>query len=220
MAIAKTDPLPITKDRANPQPSASSCAPRRQSPAALRLGLISLAWMAVECGVSAYAALTAHSPALLAFGSDSLVEFLSALVLLSAWLPGSAISERAATRAAAVLLYALAAVVGAVATASLTLHWTPARSFTGMAITAAALLIMPVLATAKRREAGRTGNAVLAADAVQSATCAYLALLTLAGLALNAAFGIAWFDSAAALLAIPLLIREGRSAWQGQTCGC
>jgi divalent metal cation (Fe/Co/Zn/Cd) transporter len=79
---------------------------------------------------------------------------------------------------------------------------------------------MPVLATLKRREARRSQNAALAADAVQSATCAYIALITLAGLALNAAFHIPWFDSLAALLAIPILIKEGRSAWKGQGCAC
>jgi divalent metal cation (Fe/Co/Zn/Cd) transporter len=89
-----------------------------------------------------------------------------------------------------------------------------------MAITIAALIAMPVLAWLKRREARRSGNTALAADAVQSATCAYLASITLAGLAANAVFHIAWFDSLAALAAVPLLIREGRSAWRGNTCGC
>ena len=79
---------------------------------------------------------------------------------------------------------------------------------------------MPVLAYLKRREARRSQNAALAADAVQSATCAYIALITLTGLAVNAAFHIAWFDSIAALGAIPILIKEGRSAWQGHACGC
>jgi hypothetical protein len=55
---------------------------------------------------------------------------------------------------------------------------------------------------------------------VQSATCAYIALITLAGLAANAAFRIAWFDSIAALAAVPILIREGWSAWEGRGCGC
>jgi hypothetical protein len=60
----------------------------------------------------------------------------------------------------------------------------------------------------------------LAADAVQSATCAYLALIALAGLAINAAFHVAWFDSVAALVAVPILVKEGRSAWKGHACGC
>jgi len=79
---------------------------------------------------------------------------------------------------------------------------------------------MPVLAQLKRREARRTGSRALAADAIQSATCAWLALTALAGLAANALFHIAWFDSAAALLAVPLLLREGRAAWQEHSCAC
>jgi divalent metal cation (Fe/Co/Zn/Cd) transporter len=90
----------------------------------------------------------------------------------------------------------------------------------GMAITVAALIAMPALAWLKRREARRSNNAALAADAVQSATCAYLALVTLVGLAVNAVFHIAWMDGVAALLAVPILIQEGRRTWRGQSCAC
>ena len=186
----------------------------------LWLQSVTLAWMLVEFGVAAYAAATAHSPALLAFGSDSLVELLSATVVLLQWVPGVALSERRASRAAGALLLLLAVVVAAIAVAALALRLRPETSYSGMAITAAALVAMPVLAGLKRREARRSGNAALAADAVQSATCAYIALVALVGLAVNAAFHIAWFDAVAALVAIPFLIKEGRSAWQGRACGC
>ena len=88
----------------------------------------------------------------------------------------------------------------------------------GIAITAAALLIMPVLGGLKRRKAGEVRNQALAADAVQSATCAYLALVTLLSLVANAVFQIRWLDPVAGLLAIPILIIEGRRAWQGEHC--
>jgi divalent metal cation (Fe/Co/Zn/Cd) transporter len=181
---------------------------------------VTLAWMLVEFAVSAYAAATAHSPAMLAFGSDSLVEILSATVVLLQWIPSISISERRASRTAGVLLFMLAFVVAAIAVASLALRLRPATSYAGIAITIAALIAMPVLAYLKRREARRSRNAALAADAVQSATCAYLALIALAGLAINAAFHVAWFDSVAALVAVPILVKEGRSAWQGHACGC
>jgi divalent metal cation (Fe/Co/Zn/Cd) transporter len=176
--------------------------------------------MLVEFGVSAYAAATAHSPAMLAFGSDSLVELLSATVVLLQWIPSMSISERRASRTAGALLFVLAFVVAGIAVASLALRLRPATSYSGMAITIAALIAMPVLAFLKRREARRSKNAALAADAVQSATCAYLALIALTGLAINATFHIAWFDSVAALVAVPILVKEGRSAWQGHACGC
>ncbi|MGA3373131.1 MAG: cation transporter [Terracidiphilus sp.] len=181
---------------------------------------ITLAWMMVEFGVSLYAAATARSPAMLAFGSDSLIELLSAAVVLLQWIPGMRLSERKTGRAAGVLLFALAFLVAAVAVGSLVLRIRPDASFAGIGITVAALIVMPVLASLKRREARRGRNVALAADAVQSAACAYLALIALAGLAVNAAFHLAWFDSIAALAAVPILIKEGRSAWQGQACGC
>ena len=89
-----------------------------------------------------------------------------------------------------------------------------------MGITIAALMAMPVLASLKRREAHRRMNAALAADATQSVACAYLALIALTGLAINAAFHFPWFDSIAALAAVPILIKEGRSAWLGRMWGC
>ena len=186
----------------------------------LWLQWLTLAWMLLELGVSAYAAWTAHSIAILAFGADSVVELLSAAVVLLQWTPMMSISEKSAGSAAGALLYLLAVVVGGLALASIVLRQRPQESLAGIAITVAALAGMPVLAALKRREARRTGNAALRADAAQSATCAYIALVTLAELAVNAAFHIPWFDPLAAVAAIPLLLREARSAREGHTCGC
>jgi divalent metal cation (Fe/Co/Zn/Cd) transporter len=196
------------------------CAPIPRSAAVFWLQGITLAWMLAECFLSLYAAAAAHSPALLAFGSDSFVELLSAAVVLLQFLPRVSISERSAARAAGALLFALALIVAATAIGSLAMRLRPETSLLGIGITVAALIVMPVLAKLKRREARRSNNAALAADAVQSATCAYLALIALAGLAINALFHIAWFDSLAALAAIPLLLKEGRAAWHGNACGC
>jgi divalent metal cation (Fe/Co/Zn/Cd) transporter len=181
---------------------------------------VTLAWMLVEFGVSAYGAAAAHSPALLAFSSDSLVELMSAGVVLLQWVPKVTISERTAARTASVLLFVLAPIVVGVSVTSLVLGARPESSRAGITITIAALFAMPVLAWMKRHEARRSGNAGLAADATQSATCAYLALITLVGLSINAVFLIARFDAAAALAAVPILLKEGRAAWKGQTCGC
>lgn len=90
----------------------------------------------------------------------------------------------------------------------------------GIGITIAAIIVMPILAWLKRRTARARGSRALAADAVQSATCAYLAALTLAGLAINALWHIHWVDATAALLALPILILEGRRAPRGESCGC
>ena len=192
-------------------------SPRRT---ALWLQVVTIAWMLLECSVSLYSAVTAHSAAILAFGADSLVELLSATIVLLRFLPVPILTERKAARLAGGLLFALALIVFLVAIASMLLYLQAKTSLSGIAITIAALIVMPVLAQLKRREARRTGSRALAADAIQSATCAWLALTALAGLAANALFHIAWFDSAAALLAVPLLLREGRAAWQEHSCAC
>jgi divalent metal cation (Fe/Co/Zn/Cd) transporter len=176
--------------------------------------------MLIECGTSLYAAASAHSPSLLAFGSDSFVELLSAAVVLLRYGSPKSISEQKAARIAGALLLLLALVVASTALLALVLHWHPETSYLGMMVTVAALAFMPILATLKRREARRSNNTALAADAVQSATCAYLAVITLAGLAANTALHIPWVDSVAALLAIPILLKEGWSAWQGNSCSC
>lgn len=176
--------------------------------------------MLVECGVSLYGAVTAHSPALLAFGADSFVELMSAIVVLLAIAPSFPLTKDRAAQLAGILLFVLAGVVALVALLSLLYRVRPETSWSGIAIAVAALIVMPILAWAKRRAAQRTNNRALAADAVQSATCAYLAAVTLAGLVINAIWHIHWVDSAAALLALPILIIEGRRALRGESCGC
>jgi hypothetical protein len=202
------------------QPRTTSCPPVQRSHAVLWIQGVTLAWMLVECGASLCAAAAAHSPAMLAFGSDSLVELLSATLVVLQFSSLEIIPEEKAARIAGALLFVLAVIVACTALLSVLLHLRPETSQLGMLVTIAALIVMPILAALKRREARRTHNVALAADAVQSATCAYLALVTLAGLAANAALHIPWVDSVAALVAVPILFHEGRSAWQGHACGC
>jgi divalent metal cation (Fe/Co/Zn/Cd) transporter len=201
-------------------PRTTECPPPQRSHAVLWLQGATLAWMLIECGVALYAAAAAQSPAMLAFGSDSLVELLSATLVLVQFSSPTMVSEKKAARIAGALLFVLAAIVASTALLSLVLRMRPETSHLGMMVTIAALIAMPILATLKRREARRTNNVALAADAVQSATCAYLALVTLTGLTANAVFHIPWVDSLAALAAVPILLQEGRSAWQGHACSC
>ena len=177
---------------------------------------ITIGWMLAECGISLYAALGSRSLALFVFGADSVVELLSAVVVLLQFVPRFAISKHLAERAAAILLFMLALAVVCIAVAK----WNAPKetSFLGMCITAAALLAMPVLAWLKRRQAGKLNNRALAADAAQSAMCAYLAAVTLAGLVAFAVWNVAWFDTVAALAAVPIVLIEAKRAWRGEGC--
>jgi divalent metal cation (Fe/Co/Zn/Cd) transporter len=198
----------------------SCSAPPKIHGRILWLQCITLVWMLIECGVSLEAAVTAHSPLLAAFGSDSIVELLSACVVLLSFLPHFPLTKEEASRYAGILLFVLAGVVGLIAVLTLLFGIQAETSKAGLAITAAALGIMPFLAWLKLRLADTTKNRALAADAAQSATCAYLAAMTLLGLAINALFHIRWIDSIAALLVIPILVLEGRKAMHGEGCAC
>lgn len=198
-----------------------ACSPQPEGTrTVIWLQSITLIWMLVECSVSLYGAASAHSSALLAFGADSFVELLSAIVVLLAIVPSFPLTKDRAARLAGILLFILAGIVALMTVLSLLYRVRPETSCSGIAITFAALVVMPILAWAKRRTARQTNNRALAADAMQSATCAYLAAITLAGLAINALWHIHWVDSAAALLALPILIVEGRHALRGESCGC
>lgn len=208
-------PIAITNDK-----PCCNAKPSKAPGIILWLQGITLAWMIAECAVSLYAAKAAHSAALLAFGTDSLIELLSATVALLSFLPSFPITREQAARWAGVLLFALAIVVAFAAILALMGDVRAETSYAGIGITIAALIVMPVLAWLKRRTARTTGNRALAADAVQSATCAYLAAITLSGLAVNALFHIRWIDSVAAFAALPVIVIEGRKAMRGENCGC
>ena len=93
-------------------------------------------------------------------------------------------------------------------------------TFLGIAILIAAAAIMPWLAKEKRLLSAATGSAALRADATQSGLCAYLSLIALVGLAINAIWHVAWAHPAAALAIVPFVIWEGREALHGKACGC
>ncbi len=207
-------PLQVTA-----QISVSGDAPQGHRQA-IRLQVVTLIWMLVECGIALIAAWRAQSPALLAFGADSFVELLSATVVLLQFVRRFTLSTSRAARSAGILLFVLAGVVAAASIAALAGGVEPGPSWLGIGVSVAALVAMPVLSVGKRRVARRLRNSALAADAVQSATCAYLAGITLLGLAVNAAFGIPWIDPVAALMAVPIICIEGRRALRGEACGC
>jgi divalent metal cation (Fe/Co/Zn/Cd) transporter len=186
-----------------------------------RVQAVTIAWMTVEAAVSLFAAWRARSPALLAFGGDSAIELFSAVVVL--WRFRATVrenAERRAARVAGALLFALGTFVAVTSVTSLLDYSQPKPTLLGIAVLVAAAVVMPCLAKEKRRLSGATGSAALRADAAQSALCAYLSLIALAGLATNAIWRVKWADPTAALAVLPLIVWEGREAIRGNACGC
>jgi divalent metal cation (Fe/Co/Zn/Cd) transporter len=182
----------------------------------LQLQVITITWMTVEAVVSLGTAWRSHSPALLAFGGDSLIELLSAAVVF--WRFRFDLKEAWAARIAGVLLFALAGLVILTSVLNFIGYREAQRSLMGIGILLAAAVAMPLLASQKRKLATLTSSAALNADAVQSALCGYMAWIALSGLVVNAIWRKPWADPVAALLLIPLILREGWEATQGHTC--
>ncbi len=184
----------------------------------LQLQVITLIWMSVEAVVSLGTAWTSHSPALFAFGGDSLIELLSAAVVF--WRFRFTLGEARAARIAGGLLFALA---GFVVLSSIVNFWgyrEAQRSLVGIGVLVAAAIVMPWLASRKRKLAVVTSSAALKADAAESALCGYMAWIALAGLAINAIWGKSWADPVAALALTPLILREGWIAIHSSKLGC
>jgi len=183
---------------------------------------ITIAWMSIEAVASLLAAWMARSPALLAFGGDSAIELVSAVVVY--WRFQSKGSdertEKFAARITGSLVFALAAYVMLVAATALLGHREVRPSYLGIAVLIVAAIAMPVLARQKRRLSALTASAALRADAAESALCGYLSIIALAGLIANALWGVTWADPVAALCLIPLVVREGWQVLKGRACDC
>jgi divalent metal cation (Fe/Co/Zn/Cd) transporter len=189
---------------------------------AIRLEQFSIAWMLVEACVAVAAGIVAGSLALTSFGFDSVIELVSAALVLRrlrAELAGGRADEQAERRVLriiAVTFFMLAAYVVIGSVIDLATRAYPERSPIGIGLTVSALLVMPLLGWRKRRVGRMLRNQLVMADAAETILCAILAATTLLGLVLFAVFGWWWADPVAALAVGWFAVREGREAWRGE----
>jgi divalent metal cation (Fe/Co/Zn/Cd) transporter len=184
-----------------------------------RLEYFTVAYNSLEGIVSIAAGAMAGSIALVGFGVDSVIEVSSGAFLLWRLHTGEK-AEQLALRLVGASLLALAAYV-TYESAGLLIHSEqPERSLPGIVIAVISLVVMPLLARAKRKVAAGINSAALRADARQTDFCMYLSAILLAGLSLNALFGWWWADPAAAIIMVPIIAKEGWEAVRGHSCGC
>jgi divalent metal cation (Fe/Co/Zn/Cd) transporter len=188
-----------------------------------RLEYLTIAWNGFEAVVALVSGLMAGSVALIGFGLDSVIETMSAGILL--WrlradldIQARERAERIARRLLGVCFLLLAAYVGIESLRALWIKAQPARSLPGILIAVAAVIVMPLLGRAKRRVAAQLGSRALHADSRQADFCAYLSAILLVGLLLHALLGWWWADPAAALVMVPIIAREGVQGLRGEIC--
>lgn len=195
-------------------------APEAAATARLRrrgfwLEYASIAWMIAEAAVAITAGILASSIALTGFGLDSVIELAAAVIVVWQLRGGEDEDrERRAVRLIGVTFFVLAAYLAVESVRDLAWHARPASSAAGLGIAAAALVVMPALALAKRRTGQALGNQALIADSAETAFCAFTSAATLAGVGLNAWLGWWWADPAAALVIAALAVREGLEAFE------
>ena len=177
-----------------------------------------MAWMVAEAAVAITAGVVAASIALVGFGLDSVIELLSATIVI--WqLRGEIAGQDRETRAIqliGVTFFALAVYLTAESIRDLVTQTRPGQSVPGLAVTAGALVVMPALAVAKRRTGQQLGNRTLVADSAETAFCAFTSAAALLGVGLNAWLGWWWADPAAALIMAALAVKEGIECWESE----
>jgi len=180
----------------------------------LWLNYATLSYNIVEAGVSLLVGLLAGSVALVGFGFDSVIEVVASIAAqwrLRADL-ASEQRERVEQTSHRVVGWCFLALGAYIAYESMESLWTrsrPDRTLIGIAVLAASAVVMPLLARAKRRVAHALESRSLGSEAAQTSLCAYLSIIALAGLALNALFGWWWADPLSALAMVPIIAKEG-----------
>jgi divalent metal cation (Fe/Co/Zn/Cd) transporter len=192
---------------------------------AFRLEWLTVAWMVIEALIAIGSGVIAGSLTLTAFGLDSVIELISASVLI--WRLTEELrrgeefsrhAERIASRGGGALLFALAAYIVLGAAWSLWTHHGGEFSVPGLVVAAVAMPIMYVLARRKADVARRLGSRAMRADAIESMTCGWLSLVVVVGLVANLLFAAWWIDAVTSLGIVWFVVREAREAWSGEDC--
>jgi len=188
-----------------------------------RLEYFTIAWNALEGLVAVVAGAIAGSISLVSFGIDSFIEVTSGSVLLwrmtvDAEVQRRELNERRALRIVGVCFLLLAAYIAYESVRDFLSRRAPEHSVPGIVLACISLVVMPLLSRAKRKVGRALGSAAMQADAKQTEFCTYLSAILLAGLLLNALFGLWWADPMAALIMAPIIAKEGIGGLQGKAC--
>jgi divalent metal cation (Fe/Co/Zn/Cd) transporter len=186
----------------------------------LLLNYLTIAYNSVEAVAAIAAGLLSGSVVLIGFGLDSVIEVSASGA--AQWRLRSDFNitrrdraERISLRIIGGTFLALAAYVAYDSVDALMHQQEPDRSVFGVIVLVLSVVIMPVLARRKRTVANLLNSGALRADATQTSLCAYLSVIALIGVGLNAAFGLWWADPIAALLMVPIIAREGFEGIRG-----
>jgi divalent metal cation (Fe/Co/Zn/Cd) transporter len=188
----------------------------------LRLAQFTVAYNVVEGVVAITAGILAGLVSVIGFGIDSGVESIAAVLVglrLAARLRNGEADERKERRTlkfVAVTFFLLAGYVTFEGARSLITGEVPEGSPLSIGLLVASIIVMPILAAAKRRVGLKLGDNLILADAAETRICVLLSVSTLLGVGVFMLTGLAWLDPVAAFVIAIFAIHEGREAWNGE----
>lgn len=191
---------------------------------ARRLAWVSLVVVGFEGVVGLWQGLAAGSIALTGWALGAIPEAMAGAVVIWRFTGARTLSPTAERRAqigVAVSFWINAPYIAAESLRHLFGDQRTEGSVIGIAITAVAVLVMPILGRAQRRLGTRLGSAATVGEGVQNYLCAIQAAAVLVGLTLTTQWsGGWWLDPLIGLGVAAVSIWQGFRSWRGEGCGC
>jgi divalent metal cation (Fe/Co/Zn/Cd) transporter len=188
------------------------------------LAWLSIAAMLLEGVVGLWQGLAVGSIALTGWALGSLPEALASAMVAWRFSGSRTLShtaERRAQHGVALSFWLTAPYIAAESIRDLFGEHHAETSVIGMALTAASLVVMPILGRAKQVLGVRLASAATAGEGIQNYLCGIQAAAVLAGLAVTAAWpGLWWFDPVIGLGIAAAAVWQGVKSWRGDDCGC
>ncbi|MFZ1412934.1 MAG: cation transporter [Micropruina sp.] len=188
----------------------------------LRLAQFTVGYNVLEGVLAISAGMAAGLVSMIGFGVDSGIESISAVLVAGRLIarlrnrePDEE-KEKQTLKLVAMTFYLLAGYVLVEGISALIGDHTPEASPLGMGVLIASVIVMPLLAAAKRRVGTALRDPLILADAAETRICLLLSISTLAGLALFQLTGAAWLDPVAGFVIAAFAVHEGREAWEGE----
>jgi divalent metal cation (Fe/Co/Zn/Cd) transporter len=185
------------------------------------LAWFSLAWMTGEGVLGLIAGIAANSISLIGWALGSVIEGLASIIVIwrfTGTRTVSETSERRAQRAVAISFFLLAPYIGVESIRDLGGGHQITPSLLGVLVTAASLVVMPLLGRTKQQLGERLDSGATTGEGIQNYLCAAQAGAVLLGLGATAAFGWTWLDPVIGLLLTGWAVYEGIEAWRGEDC--
>jgi len=219
--------LPVLQGAPGASPTTPVAPPRSESwlraaRQAKLLAWASLAWMSVEGFVGVLAGVQAHSLGVVTWAASSFVEALASLIVVWRFTGHrtlSATSEARAQKWVAASFFLLAPYFVVEAIRKLVDGGQTDTTVLAVALTASAIVLMPLLGWAKLRLGRTLHSGATAGEGVQNIMCAVQAGTALVALG-GAGIGLGFLDPVAALVIAGIALKEGRDGWRGEGTCC